>query len=142
MTQTDNGEKDRERILRLINTLRTITLTVQIAPFVYSLLYIISFVVAMSGNLQLQTAFDMLFYVSPVFIVVHLIYSRILHLCIWYRTACLLPTIPQAVSLLDYYVVDLSRAYALVFNIIMIVMFSLLLVAAYNVFLSPRYARK
>lgn len=132
-------ERDNdERILRLISVLRNITLAVQVVPFVYSLFYIVSLILAFTGAQNLQVAYDMMFYVSPVFVLVHFAYNRILHLCVWHRTACALPLIPQFVSVVDYYVIDMSEFHAAIFNIILLVMFVMLLVAAYNVFLKPK----
>jgi len=132
MSNTTNRE-DPERILRLIRTLRYITLSVQIAPFVYTIFYIISLFISLSGNIVAQKIFDSAFYVSPFLVAAHLLYSRILHLCIWHKTACLLPLLPMVASLVDYFVVFSSRS-AFFIDIVFILMFGLLLVSAYNVF--------
>lgn len=82
-----------------------------------------------------MTILDTLFYVSPLFCLLHLVYSKILHLCAWHRTACVVPLIPQVVNVVDFYLVSLSDIQALAFNAIAAVMTILLIVAAYNVFL-------
>lgn len=103
-------------------------------PFAYTLFYIISLVVALTGPEPLSRACDMLFYVSPIVVAQFLVLSRVLHLCKWHRTACLLPLFPQAVSLLDYYVIELSEIAAEINAIVFLTMAVLLLAAAYNVF--------
>ena len=127
------AKESPERILRLIRTLRYITLSVQFAPFVYSILYIISLIVSLSGNIVAQRFFDSAFYVSPFLVAVHLIYSRILHLCVWHKTACLLPLLPMVASFVDYFVCFNTHA-AIIINSTFILMFGLLLVSAYKVF--------
>lgn len=126
-----------ERVSRLINTLRKITLAVQIVPFVYTSLYLVTIVVSMSGYPLAQLISDTILYISPILVVTHLLYSRILHLCIWHRTACLLPLVPMAVSLADYFI-DFGSYSAIIIDIMFILIFGLLLVAAYKVF----YVRK
>lgn len=128
---------DRGRILSLIDTLRTITFTVQIIPFIYTVLYMISICVALSGGVTAQRIADVIFYVSPVFVVAHLIYSRILHLCVWHRTACLLPLIPTAMSVIDYFF-PITTTGAILVNASFIIMFGLLLVSAYKVFICTK----
>ena len=115
--------------------LRRITLTVQIAPFVCGAIYIAIFVAYTFASEETMTALDTLFYISPLFCAVHLIYSRILHLCAWHRTACLVPVFPQVVNFVDYYLVSFSEIQALVFNWTAVAMTATLLIAAYNVFL-------
>ena len=78
---------------------------------------------------------DTLFYVSPVVVVEFLILSKILRLCSWHRTACVLPLIPQVTVILDYTFVSFSEHVAEYSIATFSIMCILLLVAAYNVFL-------
>lgn len=123
-------------IRRFIKILRNITLTVQIAPFIYSALYIAVLGVYQSADENTLSILDTLFYVSPMIVAVHLVYSKILRLCAWHKTACALPVIPQVFTLIDYYVVSFSEVEAYAFNIMIISMAVLLLFAAYKVFFS------
>lgn len=125
----------QDRVKRLILTLRSITLAVQVVPFVFSLFYIVSFALYSVLPESAQTVCDTLFFISPLVVIAHLVYSRILHLCKWHKTACLIPIFPQAVSFVDYYVIELTEIEALVTNLLTVSMIVLLLVAAYNVFL-------
>lgn len=77
---------------------------------------------------------DTLFYVSPMTVAAFLILSKLLRLCKWHRRAVALPLLPQAVNLLDYYVVDLSEIAVRVNFFIVLSMAILLMIAAYNVF--------
>ena len=122
-----------ERVSRLIGILRKITFAVLITPFIYTLMQMLTVGIALSGSIIAQLISDTLLYVSPLLIVTHLLYSRILRLCIWHRTACLLPLILMAVSLVDYFI-NFGTYSAIIINIVFFLMFGLLLVAAYNVF--------
>lgn len=87
-----------------------------------------------SASEQTMVVLDTLFYISPLFVVSHLVYSKILHLCAWHKTACVVPLIPQAVNLVDYYLISLSEIEAMVFTLTIIAMVIILFVAAFNVF--------
>jgi hypothetical protein len=118
----------------LVVTLRRVTTAVQILPFIYTALYIFALALYTACGPRLQTALDSLFYVSPVCILAFLVLSHVLKLCRWHKTACLLPALPQTVSLIDYYLSPFSNAAAYLFNCTIILMSILLLIAAYFVF--------
>ncbi len=118
----------------LIKTLRYVTTAVQILPFIYTILYIISLAVSLFAPDEVVWIVDTLFYASPVTVIAFLVLSRLLRLCKWHKIACVLPIIPQAVSFIDYYVVELTELIAQVNICVFGSMAILLLVAAYNVF--------
>lgn len=128
----------QDRVRRLILTLRSITLAVQIIPFIYASLFVLDFILYASLSEQAQQVFDTLFYTSPFVAASNLVFSKILHLCKWHKTACVLPLFPQAVSFVDYYIIELTEIEALVTDFLTLTMVILLIVAAYNVFLKPR----
>lgn len=118
----------------IVLILRRVTTAVQILPFVYSALYIITLCTYSLAGEETQAIIDSLFYVSPICIISFLILSKVLKLCRWHKTACLLPMIPMIVSFLDYHLISLTEIESYVFNGTVIIMSILLLVAAYNVF--------
>lgn len=118
----------------LVNTLRYVTTAVQVLPFIYSALYIIALAVAFFAPEEIVRVFDSLFYVSPVVVATFLILSRVLRLCAWHRTACLMPALPRVVSFVDYYIVELSEDLAELNILVFGAMAVILLVAAYNIF--------
>lgn len=126
-----NQEYDTGKIKRLIIVLKRITLSVQIVPFVFTALYIIDFVAYSWLTESAQALCDMLFYISPLVIAAHLVYSRILNLCRWHRMACVLPLFPQIVSFIDYYIIELSEIESIVTDSLTLVMTILLLISAY-----------
>lgn len=128
------GQEYRADVKRLVSILRNVTTAVQVFPFVYSTLYIISIIVYNYVPEEIQLAFDSILYVSPICIAAFLVLSKLLRLCKWHKTACVIPAIPLVVSLVDYYVISFSETFAYVFNYVIAGMCLLLLLAAYNVF--------
>lgn len=129
-----DSQDRRADLKRLVDTLRRVTTAVQILPFIYSAISIILLAVYNIVPEGVQMILDTLFYVSPVTIVAFLLLSKLLHMCKWHKTACILPMVPQAVSLTDYYIINLTIPEVLVANSLIIVMSALLLIAAYKVF--------
>lgn len=78
---------------------------------------------------------DTMFYVSPIMVVAFLILSKILRLCKWHKTACLVPVLPQVVSLVDYYIVEFPCSAAEMTVYMSLSLILLLLICAYNVFM-------
>lgn len=119
----------------LVTTLRRVTTAAQVLPFIYSSLYITVLVLYSITPENVAMVLDSVFYVSPVFVLSFLLLSKVLKLCRWHKTACVMPLIPSAVSLVDYYIIELTEVEAFVFNGVVILMAILLLIAAYNVFM-------
>ena len=127
-------EQEIGQIKYLIDKLRSITLAVQIAPFVYSLLFIFCLVMYLFCQEPVIVALDSLFYMSPIAACSFLVFSKVLNLCKWHKCACALPILPQIVVFADRNIIELSEAEAYISIIMPIVLSALLLIAAYNVF--------
>ena len=119
----------------LVKKLRYVTLAVQLMPFLYTVPYIAGLIASYFLSYDAAKFFDTLFYVSPVTVCAFLVLSRLLRLCKWHRTACILPLLPQVVSFIDYYIIELTEVAAQVNIILFGSMAVLLLIAAYNVFM-------
>lgn len=119
----------------LVKTLRYVTAAVQILPFVYTVLYLVALGIALFASEDVVRISDSLFYVSPVTILAFLILSRLLRLCVWHKTACILPLLPQVVSFIDYNIVELSLRAATLNIIIFGLIGVALLFAAYKTFI-------
>ena len=117
-------------IKNLVLILRRTTTAVQVMPFIYTALYIIAMLFYVHAGETTQTVIDMLFYVSPVPVAAFLLLSRLLRLCIWHKTACILPLVPQAVSIAT----RLPEGAAVAFDVIIVAISVALLFAAYKVF--------
>ena len=130
------AEQDRRADIRaLIDTLRRVTAAVQVFPFIYTGLYIAALAFYNFVSEGVQSALDSLFYVSPVCVVSFLLLSKLLRLCKWHKTACVLPIVPQVVSAIDSHVVMFPASAVYVFTYSVIFMSVMLLISAYNVFM-------
>lgn len=104
-------------------------------PFIYTVPYIITLVASYYLTYDAARVFDTLFYVSPIVVAGLIVLSKLLCLCKWHKTACVLPLFPQVISFIDYYIIELTEVAAQVNIILFASMTILLLVAAYNIFM-------
>lgn len=131
----EDHDRHRLNLEGLINKLRSVTLAVQIMPFVYTSIYLICMFFYWFASETVLAILDTLFYVSPIVVVQFLVLSKSLRLCKWHKTACSLPLIPQVTVVLDHTFVKFSENVAIYSVATMMIMSVLLLIAAYNVFL-------
>lgn len=135
MTNTENSDQRRLNLEGLVRKLRYVTLAVQIMPFIYTVLYLISMVFYLFSSDVVIKILDTLFYVSPVVIVYSLVLSKLLRLCVWHKTACILPLIPQVLVILDRTFILFSQSAMIICVSSMAIMCVLLLISAYHVFI-------
>ena len=131
----DSREQEVGKIKHLVNKLRYVTLAVQIMPFIYSGLYIVAMILYLFVSENACCVLDTLLYVSPIVILGLLFLSRILELCKWHKTACVLPVFPQILVFIDQHIAGLTRIESYISIALPIAMGALLLVAAYNIFI-------
>ena len=123
-----------QRFTNLIAVLRRITLAVQVFPFIYTAIFIFLFTAYSFSEGVVLDIIDYLSFVSPIVVVAHIVYSRMLKMCKWHRTACAIPLIPQAVDMFDNYVYHFEHNAWIVVSITIIVSFCLFLFCIYKVF--------
>lgn len=119
---------------RLIAVLRNITMAVQVFPFIYTALFVFLFAAYSFSSGVVLDIIDYAAFVSPIVIVAHLVYSRMLKLCKWHRIACALPLIPQAVDQFDVYVYHFDHYEWIVVSATILLTLILFLIAIYKVF--------
>lgn len=133
-------EKSEQLHLQLNSILDSqvrIVLAVQIAPFVYTLLFLVVFSLAFfSTNEALLTAIDYFLFISPIVVVAHIVYSWMLRFCIWHRLACALPLLPQLVDLYDTYISSFTVEQIIIVKATIIVTILLYFLFAYGTFFS------
>lgn len=113
-------------------------MAVQVFPFVYAALFIFlygSYSIINSDTLRF--IIDYAFFVSPVVVLAHYIYSRLLKMCVWHRIACLLPVPTQIVDLLDTFVSGVSRNGIVITIITVITSIVIYGFSVYGTFFSP-----
>ena len=109
-------------------------MAVQVFPFIYTALYVFLFTAySFSGGIWLDII-DYFSFVSPIVVLAHLVYSKMLLMCKWHRIACAIPLIPQAVDQFDLYIYHFDHyAWVVIAGTIIITMI-LFLIAIYKVF--------
>jgi hypothetical protein len=128
------SNKQQGRI-RLIETLRRITLAVKLFPFIYDAAFITFFALySFFGKTGMADIINYLVFVSPVVVVAHLFYSKILKMCKWHRVACSLPILPQAVDLFDKYMYSFGHYEWIIVASTIILSMILFMIAIYKVF--------
>ena len=109
-------------------------MAVQVFPFIYTALFIFLFTAYSFSEGVLLDIIDYVGFVSPIVVVAHLVYSKMLMMCKWHRIACALPLIPQAVDQFDIYVYRFDHYTWVVVVATIIVTMILFLIAIYKVF--------
>ena len=121
----------------IIDSQVRIVLAVQLAPFVYNLLFLVVFSLAFfSQNVELLTAVNYMCFISPLVIVAHIVYSWMLRFCIWHRLACALPLLPQLVDLYDTYISPFTVEQIIIVKATIIITILLYFLFAYGTFFS------
>ena len=127
----------RAQLSSIMDSQVRIVLAVQIAPFVYTLLFLVVFSLAFfSTNEALLTIIDYFCFVSPIVVVAHLVYSRMLRFCMWHRFACALPILPQLVDLYDTYISPFTVEQIIIVKATIILTILLYFLFAYGTFFS------
>ena len=111
---------------------------IQVFPFMYAILFI--FLYGSYSFIDNETArffIDYTFFVSPIVVLAHYIYSRILMMCVWHRIACLLPILTQIADLLDTFVASVSRNGMVIMVVTIIASIVIYGFAIYGTFFSP-----
>ena len=128
------SESPQDAKSRLIAVLRNITMAVQVFPFIYTALFVFLFAAYSFSSGVVLDIIDYAAFVSPIVVVAHLVYSRMLKLCKWHRIACALPLIPQAVDQFDVYVYHFDHYEWIVVSATILLTLVLFLIAIYKVF--------
>lgn len=121
----------------LHHNLRRVINAVKVFPFIMVLLQIMVVISYTILPESVLFVLDMMFYTSPLHILLLVYLSRKLGLCKWHRAECLLPMIGIVAPLIDVYIWEFTLS-AATFNLL--IMSSLLIVSvfnAYHVFIKP-----
>ena len=123
------------RIERLVSVLRLITRIVQVLPFAYLLLLAIYLLVERSLPVWALRLADNLLNVPVISFVGLLAAGKLLKLCAWYRTACLLPLSVKAECWIDAFVFTFTQREVIIINTLFgIVFMSFVAVSFYHFF--------
>ena len=122
------------RVSRVVQLLRRITLAVQVIPFIYTALYLLLYGLGFQSSGIAPDIINHLCFVSPIVVLAHLVYSRMLKMCRWHRIACALPLFPQAIDLIDNHIYCLAQEEYVVVVTTILVALAVFLVCIYKVF--------
>lgn len=124
----------RSAIRSLTQTLRRATTLAKVIPFVYLVAFALCAVLEPFLSDRVMCFADSILYVPVPVVAVMLVLSRIFKLCIWHRTACVLPLTAQLVSLIDSYVFQFTCSEICCINVTIGVLCLVFAVRAYNHF--------
>lgn len=128
-------------VARLIDLLRRITRVTQMTPFVFLLFFALNLITI---SVQPEWVKDITgkIFTMPVYLIICLLgIGKILKLCRWYITACLLPLLSKLTGYIDSFVFTLLEEEAVVINILIGVIYLVFIYCAFNHFLRG-YGRK
>ncbi len=126
---------DADYMLRSIAILRNVTKAVKVAPFLYVMAYMLTMPFYIFCDGIIVDVLDILLYMSPVAVLLLVVLSYSLKFCAWHRFQCILPTLAQAVALVDSYFYQLSESVAILLVSTCIVVTLLSLLNTYFVFI-------
>lgn len=100
----------------VVKILRRATRIVQLAPFAYLAFYIAYMLFGYYVSEETLCLADSLLTMSPLAAGTMLVCSHIFHLCIWHKTACLLPMASQVEGYIDSFVITFTQEEVLFIN--------------------------
>ena len=124
----------RGAVSRIVAVLRKVTRIVQLAPF--ALLFLLTGYL-LSERFLPTWALDVIdnFPIVPLTILL-LLLGRILKLCVWFKTACLLPFAARIESWVDSFIITLTQNEVVIINSMLALIFITFLLLANKHFFS------
>lgn len=111
-----DSRDQRSGVNYLAMVLRKVTRAVQLAPFAYLAFFGLFLVCEFWIPESFVGLVDKCLYVSPAFIVVMLLASRLLKLCPWHRAACLIPGSTQLEDFVDSMLFQFTQSEIILIN--------------------------
>lgn len=132
------AQDPRDVVKRLVDILRKITETVKALPFIYLIIYVVYIAINTVTWERTIGFMDYLFTISPSVTVCFLCLSRLLKLCAWHKTACVIPLTGQMESYIDSNIVQLTQNEVILINVIIGILVSGFLIMARKHFCNGR----
>lgn len=130
----NQGRRDGDFIKTAFSILREVTFTLKVAPFIYTFMYIIFYILYVCVGDAYLMALERYLYISPIVIATMFYLSYTLRFCNWYRLQCLLPLFPQVLGLVDKYVYAFGEYSAMAVVGMTVAIFVISLINIYFVF--------
>lgn len=100
----------------LVAVMRKVTRTAQLLPFAYLALYAVVLLTELFLPETLFCIVDDVACVSPLSVGVMLTASHILRLCVWHKTACVLPMLSRVTEYIDTCIITFTRNEVVLIN--------------------------
>ena len=134
----ENRDQRAGAVSSLVRILRKITRIVQLAPFAY--LFLLGIVLLLESTLPdwaLRLMANLLD--APVYTTIGmLLFERILKLCVWFRTACLLPFTTKVGGYVDSFVYTFTQNEVVLVNTLLGITFLLYIYLSFRHFFHGR----
>lgn len=93
----------------LVVVLKKLTRAVKTLPFIYLIIYVVYLGLDICSAEYIINNIDCLFTVSPSITAIFLLLSKILKLCRWHKTACVIPLSTQLESYTDSFIFQFTQ---------------------------------
>lgn len=113
----DSRDQSQGAVRKVLDVLRKVTRMVQLVPFVYLAFYAIYMIASAFSPEGIIFISDGFLTTSPFVTTCMLFLSRLLKLCRWHKTACLIPSFSQIENVVDSYVFTFTQNEIIILNI-------------------------
>lgn len=116
-----DSQDPRDAVSRIVAVLRKVTRIVQLAPFAFLLLIAVCLLLeSMLPSWVLRIVDNGSILPLALFM---LFLGKILKLCVWFRTACVLPVLARLESWIDSYVITFTQEEVIIINTVLGIIF-------------------
>lgn len=112
----------RNTLARAAERIRYMIGTVKITPYLFLVVYCLCLTFDCTGNIKVLGVIEKFYGCTVGMSFILLFMSKTLDLCIWHKTACIIPSSSAILSFIDDYIISLSQEEVLISNIILLVL--------------------
>ena len=112
----------RSTLARAAERIRHMIGTVKITPYLFLVVYCLCLAFDCTGNTNVLGVIEKFYGCTVGMSIILLIMSETLGLCIWHKTACIIPSSSVVLSFIDDYIISLSQEEVFMSNIIFLVL--------------------
>lgn len=111
-----DSQDQRSAVSFVLSVLRKITRAAKFLPFLYLAVFGLVSICEVWTAEEQNELINTLLYIPPPIVFLSLFLSKILKLCIWHKTACLIPTLSQIEGFIDQYVFQFTQEEIVLIN--------------------------
>ena len=112
----------RSTLARAAERIRYMIGTVKITPYLFLVVYCLCLAFDCTGNTNVLGVIEKFYGCTVGMSIILLSMSKTLGLCIWHKTACIIPSSSVVLSFIDDYIISLSQEEVFMSNIIFLVL--------------------